>query len=83
MVDMGGCAAATRRLDMRTTMASNHVQVIEGRLGVRLLHRMTRRLSLGEAGKGYYERCIRILAELEEADQMVERCTRAAWHDLS
>ena len=77
VVDTGGFAAAARRLSMSTTMVSNHVQALEDRLGVRLLHRTTRRLSLTEAGKGYYERCTQILAELEEADQ-----TAGAMHSM-
>jgi len=69
VVDSGGFAAAARRLNMSTTMVSNHVQSLEGRLGVRLLNRTTRKVSLTEVGRDYYERCAPILAELEEADR--------------
>src|SRR5205085_8639709 len=55
VVDSGGFAAAARRLNMSTTMVSNHVQSLEQRLGVRLLNRTTRKLSLTEVGKDYYE----------------------------
>jgi DNA-binding transcriptional LysR family regulator len=65
----GGFSAAARRLDMSTTMVSNHVQALEERLGARLLNRTTRRVSLTDVGRAYYERCRRILLELEEADQ--------------
>jgi len=51
-------------------MISNHVQALEDELGVRLLNRTTRRVSLTEIGRDYYERCIQILAELEEADRV-------------
>ena len=68
VVDSGGFSAAARRLNMSTTMVSNHVQSLEDRLGVRLLNRTTRKVSLTEVGKTYYERCTRILADLEEAD---------------
>jgi DNA-binding transcriptional LysR family regulator len=54
---------------MSTTMVSNHVQALEDRLGARLLHRTTRKVSLTEVGKAYYQRCTQILAELEEADR--------------
>ena len=54
---------------MSTTMVSNHVQALEERLGARLLNRTTRRVGLTEVGRAYYERCTRILEELEEADQ--------------
>lgn len=69
VVDSGGFSAAARRLNMSTTMVSNHVQSLEQRLGARLLNRTTRRVSMTEVGKAYYERCTRILSELEEADR--------------
>jgi DNA-binding transcriptional LysR family regulator len=62
-------SAAARRLNMSTTMVSNHVQALEERLGARLLNRTTRRVGLTEVGRAYYERSVRILEELEEADQ--------------
>ena len=63
-----GFSAAARHLGMSTTMVSNHVQALEERLGVRLLNRTTRRVALTEVGRAYYERCVRILDELREAD---------------
>jgi DNA-binding transcriptional LysR family regulator len=69
VVDNGGFSAAARRLNMSVTMVSNHVQALEDRLGARLLNRTTRRVSVTDTGKAYYQRCIQILAELEEADQ--------------
>jgi DNA-binding transcriptional LysR family regulator len=55
---------------MSTTMVSNHVQALEDRLGARLLNRTTRKVSLTEVGKAYYDRCIQILADLEQADDI-------------
>ncbi len=55
---------------MSTTMVCDHVQALEDRLGVRLLNRTTRKVSLTEVGKAYYERCTQILADLEQADQI-------------
>ena len=46
VVDSGGFSAAGRRLNMSTTMVSNHVQALEDRLGARLLNRTTRKVSL-------------------------------------
>jgi DNA-binding transcriptional LysR family regulator len=69
VVESGGFTAAARRLDMSTTAVSNHVQALEDGLGVRLLNRTTRRVSLTEVGREYYERCSQILHDLEEADQ--------------
>src|SRR5579875_1709400 len=71
VVECGGFSAAARRLNMSPTGVSNHVQALEDRLGVRLLYRTTRKLSLTEIGKAYYERCAQILTEIEEADGIV------------
>lgn len=70
VVDSGSFSAAARRLDMSTTTVSNHVQALEDRLGVRLLNRTTRRVSLTEIGKAYYDRTTQILADLEQADDV-------------
>jgi DNA-binding transcriptional LysR family regulator len=70
VADSGGFSAAGRRLNMSTTMVSNHVQALEDRLGARLLNRTTRKVSLTEVGKAYYDRCTQILADLEAADDI-------------
>jgi DNA-binding transcriptional LysR family regulator len=70
VVECGGFSAAARRLGMSATMVSNHIQSLEDRLGVRLLNRTTRRVSLTDIGRAYYERVGRILADLEEADRI-------------
>jgi hypothetical protein len=68
VVENGGFAAAARHLNVSRTMVSNHVQDLEDRLGVRLLNRTTRRVSLTEIGRQYYERSTHFLAEIDEAD---------------
>jgi DNA-binding transcriptional LysR family regulator len=70
VVEAGGFSAAARRLNMSVTMVSNHVQALEDRLGARLLNRTTRKVSLTEIGKSYYERSTQILADLDEADRV-------------
>jgi len=70
VADSGGFSAAGRRLNMSTTMVSNHVQALEDRLGARLLNRTTRKVSLTEVGRAYYDHCTHILAELEHADDI-------------
>src|ERR1700760_1391677 len=70
VVDTGGFSAAGRKLNTWTTMVSNHVQALEERLGARLLNRTTRKVSLTEIGKAYYDRCIQILADIEQADDI-------------
>ncbi len=70
VVDSGGFSAAGRRLEMSTTMVSNHVRALEERLGARLLNRTTRKVSLTEVGKVYYDRATQILADIEQADDI-------------
>jgi DNA-binding transcriptional LysR family regulator len=69
VVENGGFTAAARHLNLSTTMVSNHVQELDDRLGARLLNRTTRKVSLTEIGRQYYERSLHILAELDEADR--------------
>jgi len=66
---LGSFSAAARTLSLSQTMVTRHVQALEDRLGVRLFHRSTRRLTLTEAGRRHLEFCERILAEIEEAEQ--------------
>jgi DNA-binding transcriptional LysR family regulator len=72
VVECGGFSAAGRRLNMSVTMVSNHIQSLEERLGARLLNRTTRKVSLTETGKAYYERSRQILLDIEEADRIAE-----------
>src|SRR6266851_2832921 len=68
VAENGGFSAAARSLNRSTTTVSDQVQALENALGVRLLNRTTRRVSLTEIGREYYERCSQILLELAEAD---------------
>ncbi|UVO36220.1 LysR family transcriptional regulator [Bradyrhizobium arachidis] len=70
VVDTGGFSAAARKLGMSTTMVSNHIQALEERLGARLLNRTTRKVSVTEIGKAYYDRCVQILSDIEQADDI-------------
>lgn len=65
---LGSLSAAARALRMSQTMVTKHIGAIEERLGVKLIHRTTRRLTLTEAGRRYLDAVERILAELEEAE---------------
>jgi DNA-binding transcriptional LysR family regulator len=68
VVESGSFVAAADRLDVSTAMVSKHVMNVEGRLGVRLLNRNSRTLSLTEPGRVYFERCKVILDDLEETE---------------
>lgn len=65
---LGSLSAAARALGMSQTMATKHMAALEERLGTRLLHRTTRRMTLSEAGRTYLEAAERILGDLEDAD---------------
>jgi DNA-binding transcriptional LysR family regulator len=70
VAESGGFTAAARRLNVSTAAVSENIQALENALGVRLLNRTTRRVSLTEIGREYYERCVQILHDLEEADEV-------------
>jgi DNA-binding transcriptional LysR family regulator len=70
-VEAGSFAGAARQFGISPEMAGNHVRALEKHLGVRLLNRSTRRLHLTEAGGSYYERCSRVLSDIEEAEAEV------------
>jgi len=65
---LGSLSSAARALGMSQTMATKHVAALEARLGVKLLHRTTRRLTLTEAGRAYLDAVERILGEVNDAD---------------
>jgi DNA-binding transcriptional LysR family regulator len=69
-VDLGSFAAAADALNLSGPMVGKHVRFLEERLGVRLINRTTRRQSLTEFGRAYYERCRVVLAEAEAADAL-------------
>ena len=69
VAESSGFSAAGRRLNPSKATVSDQVQALENALGVRLLNRTTRRVSLTEIGRGYYERCVQLLQDLEEADE--------------
>ncbi len=71
VVEAGSFTAAAGAKGLSKAALSRHVAQLEDRLGVRLLNRTTRRLSLTEAGRAYYEGCQRMLAEAEGADAQV------------
>src|SRR2546425_3624592 len=73
VVESGSFARAAERLGLSTSAASRHVAELEGRLQTRLLNRTTRRVSLTESGRAFYERSVQLLADLEEAEQEASR----------
>ena len=73
VVELGSFAKAAERLGISTTATSRQVGELETHLQTRLLNRTTRRVSLTESGRAYYERVVQLLADLEEAEQEASR----------
>jgi DNA-binding transcriptional LysR family regulator len=69
-VETGSFSAAGEALQMSAQLIGKHVQHLEQRLGVRLLNRTTRRQSLTDFGRTFYERAKNILAEVETAENL-------------
>lgn len=76
VVQEGSFIAASRSLRLPKTTLSRKLQELEARLGTRLLHRTTRKLSLTEAGSVFLEHAQRVEAELKEAHSAVEQLNR-------
>src|SRR5690242_6631475 len=73
VVEAGGFTRAAERLGLSRAAISKHVIQLEDRLGARLLQRTTRQVSVTETGRAFYERCARILSDVEEAEQAASR----------
>ncbi len=71
VIETGSLAAAGRSLGLSPAMVSKRIARLEERLGARLLHRTTRKLSTTEAGQRFYERVVAILAASREAETLV------------
>jgi DNA-binding transcriptional LysR family regulator len=69
VVEAGSFAKAAERLGMSTSAASRHVADLEAHLQTRLLNRTTRRVSLTESGRAFYERSVQLLTDLQEAEE--------------
>jgi DNA-binding transcriptional LysR family regulator len=75
VVEGGSFVAAARRLGVSKSVITKRVKELEDRLKAQLLVRSTRRLTLTDAGASYFERCVRIVAELDEAQSAVRSMT--------
>jgi DNA-binding transcriptional LysR family regulator len=69
VVESGSFSVAAGKLGLSATATSRHVADLETHLHTRLLNRTTRRVSLTESGRAFYERSVQLLADLEEAEQ--------------
>lgn len=68
IVETGSFSRAAEMLDIPRPSATNAIKELESRLGVRLLDRTTRQVRPTHDGSAYYERCVHVLSELDDAD---------------
>jgi DNA-binding transcriptional LysR family regulator len=73
VVSAGSLSAAGRELGLSPAVVSKRLRKLEDRLGTRLLQRTTRQIALTEAGQGFYERVVAVIAGIEEAEAFVTR----------
>lgn len=73
VVDTQSFSGAARKLGIARSAVSRHISLLEKAIGVRLLNRTTRSLSLTEAGETYYQSCARIVAEAETAASRISQ----------
>jgi len=73
VVDTGGFTRASENLKLPKATVSTLIQSLEASLSVKLLNRTTRHVSVTADGAAYYERCIRILSEVRDAEDSVGR----------
>jgi DNA-binding transcriptional LysR family regulator len=78
VVEVGSFSGAARALGVSKGHVSQRISQLEDRLGVRLMHRTTRKLSLTELGKLYYERCRQVVDDLDEIEQAVSEYQQRA-----
>ena len=71
VVEHGGFTAAARKLGMSVSAITKTIARLESELGIQLLNRTTRQLSTTDYGQEFYQRSVRILADLEEAETVV------------
>lgn len=71
VVESQSFSAAAKRLGITPSSVSKHVGQLEERMGVRLLNRTTRRISIREEGRSFYDRCVAILREIEAAEDEI------------
>lgn len=77
VVEAGSFTKAAQTLHLSKTTVTQLVQQLEARLRVKLLHRTTRQVRVTEDGAAYYERVVRLLADLEDADTSLSDASAA------
>lgn len=76
IVELGTFAAVAREMDLSAMMISKYIAQLEESLGVALLNRTTRKISLTEAGEVYFQRSIQLLDDFSELDESTSQLGR-------
>ena len=82
VVEAGSLSAAARELGLSPAVVSRRLAALEQRLGVRLINRTTRSLALTDEGAAFHARCLRIVADIEDAETQAAVGARAASGEL-
>lgn len=77
--ELGSFNAAAKTLGISAPMVGKHINTLEDHLGITLFHRTTRRMSLSDLGRIYYDRCVCILNDIETTNALVKELS----HDVS
>ncbi|NMO04632.1 LysR family transcriptional regulator [Gordonia sp. TBRC 11910] len=83
VVDEGSFTRAAERLSVAQSPVSHQIRKLERELGVTLLERTTRTIALTEAGRVFYERCVRLLADSDDAMESARKADRGELGSLS
>ena len=78
VADQGSFSAAARKLGLSASTVTKMIARLEDSLGTRLVNRTTRKLALTQAGQAYYERCLRILTEISDAEAELTQTNTSA-----
>ncbi|MDB5376472.1 MAG: LysR family transcriptional regulator [Rubritepida sp.] len=73
VVEQNGFAAAARKLGIPRSRLSRRIGLLEDRLGVRLIHRSTRRFAVTEIGREYHRHCVAMMVEADAAQETIDR----------
>jgi DNA-binding transcriptional LysR family regulator len=77
VVETRSFSGAARQLKLSQTAVTGHIQSLEQQLGIRLLNRTTRKVSLTDEGTQFYQRCSRVLAEVAEIEHLAKSLQQA------
>ncbi|MGR5076161.1 LysR family transcriptional regulator [Photobacterium swingsii] len=72
IAEKGSFRSAAHQFNVSPTMVGKHIQFLEQALNTRLIHRTTRKQSLTEAGKLYYQECRRIIEDIANAENLIQ-----------